>query len=382
MEHNPELTPAYLAKAIDKLVKRQARDTIRINVRRDPNARYARVPGPGACDFCKMLGSRGFVYHSEAKAGAFDDWHGFCNCQIAVSFDPFVDKYEVMSSGGTIVTVTRGYADDALVVRTGRDGSTRLRDYDIDDLYAEYKAMSKDFNRGSRYRKYGPGVRLSTAEYEDAVRQLESAGDLDELHETGERIVREWEKRGRPNRTQFENMSLRAKELEKRLEESYDSASGYGKTPKTPLTKEEAIEKAKTCKRPIFCFTDDHLFEHGQKIRLGEDKYHIVAHGTPESLVVFGVELSPEEVMDVLETRDDYHGESIALISCSTGDTRKNGTCYALELSRIADVPVIGATRILWTNGTKHYIISDRAFDERGDGVFQEYDWRDPRWQQ
>ena len=148
MEHNPSKTADYLAGKVDEYVKFQARDTIKRNAARDRNARYARIPDGKACDFCRMLGSRGFVYHSEAKAGGDDQYHPFCNCQLAVCFDPFVEEYWV----GT-VKVTRGHGDGE-VVRAGRDGSMRMRDVDVDVLYDEYRRMGKDFNKGSRYRDY------------------------------------------------------------------------------------------------------------------------------------------------------------------------------------------------------------------------------------
>ncbi|VEH01065.1 Uncharacterised protein [Slackia heliotrinireducens] len=210
-----------MAGKVDEYVKFQARDTIRRNAARDRNARYARIPDGKACDFCRMLGSRGFVYHSEASAGGDDQYHPFCNCQLAVCFDPFVEEYWV----GT-VKVTRGHGDGE-VVRAGRDGSMRMRDVDVDGLYDEYRRMGQDFNKGSRYRDYsktgrnddrGRGARLSDEEFDAAMKRLADCTSLEELHRVGAEIVREWKPNGHGrNNAQWDEMSRHARELERRF---------------------------------------------------------------------------------------------------------------------------------------------------------------------
>ena len=180
MEFDPNKTAAYLAGKIDEYVKQQARDTIMRNVEHDRFARYARIPDGKACDFCKMLGSRGFVYHSAANAGdrekGGESFHPFCNCQIAVSFDPAMRFYYK-----GVTKVSRGYDSGSPV--------------DIDELFEQYVASGKSYTSGSRYRDYATGRKVSklTAErfasYQD---QLAAATSLDELHAVGDRIVAEW----------------------------------------------------------------------------------------------------------------------------------------------------------------------------------------------
>ena len=191
MEHNPSLTPAYLAGKVDEYVKFAARDTVERNGRRDRNCRFARVPDGTACAFCRMLGSRGFVYHSEFKAGAGNRYHPYCNCQVAVCFDPFIEKYDVVSEHGTITTVTRGYGDGELVA-PGRDGSYELREVDMDALYEEYRAAGESFRAKSRYKDYTRGAKLPEEEFEAAKRRLAEARTLEELHEAGADIVDRW----------------------------------------------------------------------------------------------------------------------------------------------------------------------------------------------
>lgn len=191
MEYAPEKTAAYLAGKIDEFVKQPARDTIMQNVRSDRFARYARIPDGKACDFCKMLGSRGFVYHSAAKAGdKGDQYHPFCNCQIAVSFDP---KMQFYYKGWT--KVSRGYASDGRVVRPGRDGSMKLRDVDIDELFAEYEKAGKSYTRGSRYRDYATGkkvLKLTNKQFWEFQDMLEGATTLEELMAADKYIVANW----------------------------------------------------------------------------------------------------------------------------------------------------------------------------------------------
>ena len=76
---------------IDYEMKRSAGESMFANGRRDPKkVRYARVPtGAETCDFCLMLASRGFVYTSEATAGAIklDHYHSGCNCRVVCQWD-------------------------------------------------------------------------------------------------------------------------------------------------------------------------------------------------------------------------------------------------------------------------------------------------------
>lgn len=88
MQYDPSKTAAYLAGIIDKLVKEQARKTIEDNARADgAHAKFARIADGDACDFCKMLATRGFVYASASAAGEGGTYHPFCNCQVAVRFE-------------------------------------------------------------------------------------------------------------------------------------------------------------------------------------------------------------------------------------------------------------------------------------------------------
>lgn len=221
MDYDPSKTAAYLQGRIDEYVKFSARDTIMRNVKGDRHARYARVPDGGACDFCIMLGSRGFVYHSEDKAGgdrfhgtSMDSYHPFCNCQIAVCFDPYMDEYR---KNGT--KVRRGYGDGQVTV-PGRDGSDELRDVDIDELFERYKSMTANFGSGSsKYRDYSRAGFLTSEAMDKARKLLEDATTMDELEAADAEIMRMWQPGshvGR-NQSQWDELSALAKERKRAL---------------------------------------------------------------------------------------------------------------------------------------------------------------------
>ncbi len=73
-----------------------ADQTLMSNARRDPaRPKWALVPRPWACDWCRMLGSRGFDYVSKETASA--SRHDNCKCTPVVDFDvdnPSLDGYD------------------------------------------------------------------------------------------------------------------------------------------------------------------------------------------------------------------------------------------------------------------------------------------------
>lgn len=79
---------AVLAR-IDYEIKKAAGQCVIQNALKDTRrAMFARVPtGAETCDFCIMLASRGFVYHSKKTAGEFDHYHANCDCRVVPGFD-------------------------------------------------------------------------------------------------------------------------------------------------------------------------------------------------------------------------------------------------------------------------------------------------------
>lgn len=84
---------------VDYEMKRSAGESMFANGRSDPRKpKFARVPtGAETCDFCLMLASRGFVYSSEATAGAvkLDHYHSGCDCRVVCQWeDGGVEDYD------------------------------------------------------------------------------------------------------------------------------------------------------------------------------------------------------------------------------------------------------------------------------------------------
>lgn len=90
-----ELLGRYLSGSAGDQVRRAADRQMNANISRDPaNPKWALVPHAGACGWCRIMGSRGFVYHSEAKVEHVR--HANCKCLAVVDFDddPALDGYE------------------------------------------------------------------------------------------------------------------------------------------------------------------------------------------------------------------------------------------------------------------------------------------------
>ena len=82
-----------LADSLIRHTRRHGRATIResVGTNRD-RVRFARILSyaskKGPCSWCRMLASRGAVYHSEITAGGLDDWHDTCACDAVAVRSP------------------------------------------------------------------------------------------------------------------------------------------------------------------------------------------------------------------------------------------------------------------------------------------------------
>jgi hypothetical protein len=76
---------AFLGMMSNEYALQPGRDTVMEAAHADKVA-YARVPEPGACKFCLMLASRGFVY-SKSTVGDAKKFHGKCRCNVLPSWD-------------------------------------------------------------------------------------------------------------------------------------------------------------------------------------------------------------------------------------------------------------------------------------------------------
>lgn len=95
---------AFLSLIVNEYSLKPGHETVALNAQRD-GAAYARIPEPGACKFCVMLASRGFVYskRSAEATSAGGDFHGKCRCHGMPVYDE------------TRARVEYGYSPEALL---------------------------------------------------------------------------------------------------------------------------------------------------------------------------------------------------------------------------------------------------------------------------
>jgi len=80
-----ETLSAFLSMMTNEYALQPGRDTVMQAAHKEKVA-YARVPEPGACFFCLMLASRGFVY-SKSTVGETNKFHGKCRCNAMPVWD-------------------------------------------------------------------------------------------------------------------------------------------------------------------------------------------------------------------------------------------------------------------------------------------------------
>ena len=104
-----------LVKVADAAVKETGTATFTENARTDKTTpKYARVPEPDACDWCKLLGSRGFAYpdeHTATFGKAGDKYHDHCKCEPVADWDVDNPRLE-------------GYDEEALYAESTATSST------------------------------------------------------------------------------------------------------------------------------------------------------------------------------------------------------------------------------------------------------------------
>lgn len=74
-----QLALTKLQGITNRLVTQPARQTVELGVAR-AGTKYARIPEPGACAWCLMLGSRGAEYSKDTVFGELERYHDNCRC--------------------------------------------------------------------------------------------------------------------------------------------------------------------------------------------------------------------------------------------------------------------------------------------------------------
>lgn len=67
--------------SMTRLMRQAESQTVMGNIRRDPGKpRYRRVPKAGACGWCMMIATRGYIYTEETVGGEHNKYHDRCKC--------------------------------------------------------------------------------------------------------------------------------------------------------------------------------------------------------------------------------------------------------------------------------------------------------------
>lgn len=129
----------------------------------------------------------------------------------------------------------------------------------------------------------------------------------------------------------------------------------------------QAIQKAITAKNPIFFPSRgaaNNILKAGvTRIRknFGDERYIIGAHGSPRSIQLYDIKgIKPKILSNILANRNDYNGEPIQLMCCSTGKV-VSGTCFAQELADLVGVDVYAPPSDLYINAVGKYFISTKS---------------------
>jgi hypothetical protein len=130
---------------VDYECKVAAAQTCLNNAKRDPRApRFARVAYGETCDFCLMLASRGWVYHTEAAASHA---HSGCDCRVVPSWKArSVEGYDPAA----LYDQWQDAIDAKAAKRAERNGTTPDEERKkIMDSYGESAKRAKRANRKS-----------------------------------------------------------------------------------------------------------------------------------------------------------------------------------------------------------------------------------------
>lgn len=83
-----------LLHVVESMVIGQGKNTISASGKAN-GRRFARVPsGPSTCEWCMMLGSRGYVYLTAQSADLGGNSHDNCDCAIVPEDDTSVSGYD------------------------------------------------------------------------------------------------------------------------------------------------------------------------------------------------------------------------------------------------------------------------------------------------
>ena len=122
------------------------------------------------------------------------------------------------------------------------------------------------------------------------------------------------------------------------------------------------IEKCISAEKPVFA-TDD-FGKLASKLPKKDGYYDVIMHGAPKLVEAFGERTDVKTIAEILRRREDYNGESIRLLSCSTG---KDENGFAQRLANELNVEVEAPNDIIWARSDKTYTIGPNRYKNTGE---------------
>lgn len=154
-----ERAKVQLQAITNRLVAAPGRRTVELATAK-AGTRYARVPEPGACAFCLMLGSRGAVYSKESVFGELRRYHDNCRCLgIEVKTDADLPRIN-RDLMGLVDTLNREF-DGSVAVNEWRQYITARREQagqDVEWPRLQYCRIPR--YKGDGYSPVFPGEKL------------------------------------------------------------------------------------------------------------------------------------------------------------------------------------------------------------------------------
>ena len=178
-----------LAAKSTQHVLEHADQTVYSNALRDPaRPKWAIVPNPSACDWCLMLGSRGFEYARESTAKSAR--HANCRCTPVVDFDasnPALDGYDPNGLydyyAKNLKEKWGGRRSGSSGSKSGKNGFERGKPVQgletVDDVkryIAGTKSMDDIDGRNKKAIRALRGICGSQKEYDDAFDEVRKVG--------------------------------------------------------------------------------------------------------------------------------------------------------------------------------------------------------------
>ena len=112
------------------------------------------------------------------------------------------------------------------------------------------------------------------------------------------------------------------------------------------------VEKCSKSRTTVFLnkrSANDKAFHNNMKrVKKEEGLYDVGLHGTAQYVAAFGERIDYKSLWKAIRSREDYAGQDIRLVSCSTGSEDEKGFCFAQALADCSGKRVIAPSDKIW----------------------------------